>query len=76
MKTQNDSIGGLLEAALDGATMQDVMEAFRDVCYGKEIHVAENWQDYKLASEWKTWARKFDNLAGVASRSQHPSFSK
>lgn len=41
-----------LEAAIDGFSLVEVLEALADICHGKAEHLESNWQDSATAKEW------------------------
>lgn len=41
-----------LESLIDSIGLSQVVGALADICYMKEQHVAENWQDEALAKDW------------------------
>ena len=52
-----------LEAILDRIGIEDTVSALAQICYEKESHVLENWQDQRLASRWEKLGRKLQKLA-------------
>lgn len=41
-----------LELLIDSHGILGVLDAIAEICYGKEQHLQENWQDYETAKVW------------------------
>lgn len=52
-----------LEALIDSNSLADILSSIASVCFEKEQHIAENWQDRKLANTWGKTGEKVNNLA-------------
>ena len=46
-----------IEDMIDEHGLQHVIETISDVCYEKEQHIKENWQDIPLSATWNKAAR-------------------
>jgi hypothetical protein len=66
----------VLEQLLDTHGVQAVCEDLAKVCYDKEQHVSENWQDTALATLWNEFGNRFDEIANEARKTGHPSFAR
>jgi hypothetical protein len=58
-----------LEGMIDGMGLRAILMLLQGIAYEKAQHIEENWQDYKLAREWKVvgnrlgqWAKTLRNL--------------
>lgn len=56
-RRQKASLQTELEALIDRHGIATVLEAVTEVCNLKAAHIAENWQDMKLAKTWERVAR-------------------
>ena len=54
-----------LENLLDKMSVEGVINALAEICYEKEGHVMESWQDRTLASRWSKLGAKFEKLAAT-----------
>lgn len=54
-----------LETLIDSNSLSIVIEALSLVCYEKESHINENWQDKQTANTWKHAGNK---LAAIADK--------
>jgi hypothetical protein len=52
-----------LEAILDKRGIEGIVSALAEICYLKEAHVQENWQDRPLASRWRKLDSRLERLA-------------
>jgi hypothetical protein len=52
-----------LERLLDHLGIEDVMCALSQICYEKEAHVQESWQDGRLASRWKRLGNSLEKMS-------------
>lgn len=53
----------LLERMIDRYSIKGVLGALAEICFDKGAHIAENWQDAKLA---KIWTKRADALNKLA----------
>lgn len=51
---------------VDRSSMDRVLEALREIAYGKAQHVLENWQDRALARAWERVGKAIDKAQAVA----------
>ena len=54
---------GELEALVDAAGIEAVLQGLSEICGLKAEHIAHNWQDVALAKRWAT----MEGALGVAS---------
>jgi hypothetical protein len=54
-----------LEDTIDKNTLEDVMHALVNICYGKAEHLRENWQDNQSAKQWELAAKRIDKALAV-----------
>ena len=52
-----------LEAILDKRGIEGTVSDLAEICYLKEAHVQENWQDRALASRWRKLGSRLERLA-------------
>ena len=52
-----------IEAILDKFDLQRFLEWTSEVCDAKACHVAENWQDDKLAMQWRHASNRLDTVS-------------
>ncbi len=71
MKTKD-----LLEQLLDKETVQSIAEDLAQICFDKDQHVSENWQDAALATLWNEFGNRFDEIASEARKTGAPSFAR
>ena len=51
-----------LEALIDKAGLQPVLDALETVCYEKGEHLRSNWQDEPAAKVWDRVGRQVDRI--------------
>ena len=49
-----------LENIIDSNTLEDVIHALTEICYGKAEHLRSNWQDNDAAKQWELAAKRLD----------------
>lgn len=54
-----------LEVLVDRYGLTRTLEALAEICEEKACHVAENWQDEKLATQWDKAADAIDTFTGT-----------
>jgi len=53
-----------LEDIVDKAGgLTPVIEELEQICFGKEEHILENWQDARSAAQWRKAAEKLERCA-------------
>jgi hypothetical protein len=52
-----------LEILLDKLGVEGIMSALAEICYEKEAHVQEYWQDRSLAARWRKLGAKLEKMA-------------
>lgn len=53
-----------LEAIIDRSSVREVIHAIGVICQEKSAHIAENWQDERLAMVWDRAGDKVRGFAG------------
>jgi hypothetical protein len=53
-----DNLANELEEYIDQHNIAEVIDALREICYGKSAHVLTNWQDKNLSRQWDRVANK------------------
>lgn len=56
-----------LEQLIDREGMGNVLAALVDVCQEKAAHLAENWQDDKLAKQWEKTGNELNKCSAKLS---------
>ncbi len=51
-----------LEALVDHADVDRVIQALAQVCWAKSSHIEENWQDRVLAKYWSSLGHELNKL--------------
>lgn len=51
-----------LEKMIDSGSVATVLNALAQICYAKEHHIKENWQDKATASVWRSAAGLISNI--------------
>ena len=52
-----------LETLFDKLGVEGVVSALAEICYEKEAHVQEYWQDRALATRWRRLGARLEKLA-------------
>jgi hypothetical protein len=52
-----------LEILFDKLGIEGLISAMAEICYEKEYHVMESWNDSGLASRWRKLGAKLERLA-------------
>ena len=52
-----------IETVVDAIGVRNTLQALAEVCFQKQIHVEENWQDGALAREWHSLMTRISNFA-------------
>jgi len=52
-----------LETLFDKLGVEGVVSALAEICYEKEAHVQEYWQDRTLAARWRRLGARLEKLA-------------
>jgi hypothetical protein len=55
-----DNLANELEEFIDQHSIATVIDALREICYGKSAHVMTNWQDKNLSRQWDRVANKLN----------------
>jgi len=58
-----NNINQQLEKLIDENGLKAIIDTIAYICYEKEGHILENWQDKKLASTWRQDANKLLNAS-------------
>ena len=61
--TPLDSIRDQLEGMVDRVSLSTVLSLLGTICQAKAEHVAENWQDDRMAKTWDKASRRLDALS-------------
>jgi len=56
-----------LERILDRIGLRAILRALSEIATEKELHIAENWQNYALAKLWARAANRLDKLGASIS---------
>jgi hypothetical protein len=67
MQTTCSDLAEVIEEAIDRFTLTVVLDAIEEVCDGKALHLASDWQDVRSAKVWAQAARRIDRIRGFAS---------
>jgi len=57
-----------VEDLIDRHGVDGLIDAIIDICYEKEMHVRENWQDHRLANSWQKVASILEKVNERISR--------
>lgn len=60
---KQEQLKNQLENLIDSTSLAEVLEAISQVCYEKELHIEENWQDPATAKNWKHAGLKISNIS-------------
>lgn len=54
-----------IESIMDKSTVgvREMLQGIADIAAAKAAHVAEHWQDRRLARRWESLARRLERLA-------------
>ena len=52
-----------LEVLFDKLGVEGIVSALAEICYLKEAHVKEYWQDRNLAARWRKLGSKLEKMA-------------
>lgn len=55
-----------LESLIDKTSIEQVLGELQEVCYQKQAHIAEAWQDDETAKWWKAIAESLNRACRVA----------
>lgn len=55
-----------LERAIDDLSLSAVLDALAEICYDKENHIREMWQDDGLANLWFERAKLIEKVSYYA----------
>ncbi len=52
-----------LEGMIDKLGLTTVLEMAAHICYAKELHLLENWQDKNMARCWRQDGKRLEQVA-------------
>lgn len=63
MNTTMSEMQETIEAMIDNNSLAQVLEAISLVCFEKDLHITEMWQDKPLAKVWRIAGNKISDLS-------------
>ena len=63
-------LADLIEQQIDRYSLTVVLDALEEICHGKAIHLASNWQDTSSAKVWSQAASRLDRVRHYTSDHQ------
>jgi hypothetical protein len=62
-----NDLAEVIEEAIDRFSLTVLLDTIEEVCDGRALHLASDWQDVRSAKVWSQAARRIDRIRGFAS---------